>query len=85
MSELANFCYSRVEVSELMMAAGSSPDLETFEKECCVRGYHQYQAIWDAAINEELPCEREATNAVDHYAVAVVKGGQVVGHLPKKS
>ena len=66
------------------MAVGSNPDLEIFEKECCVRGYHEYQAIWDAAIDEELPCEHEVHNTMDHYAVAVVKDGQIVGHLPKK-
>lgn len=51
---------------------------------CCVRGYHVYQAIWTAAIGEELVCEREPTNAVDRYAVAVIKSGTVIGHLPRK-
>ena len=36
------------------------------ETECCVRGYHVYQRIWDAAIGEVLDCDREP---VDHYAV----------------
>ena len=49
------------------MAAGSL-DLETCEKEGCVRGYHVYHNIWDSAINEELPCEREVHNAMDHYS-----------------
>ena len=56
------------------MAAGSL-DLETCEKE---------HNIWDSAINEELPCEREVHNAMDHYAVAVIRDDVVVGHLPKQ-
>lgn len=47
--------------------------------ELCVRGY-----IWEAAIGEELQCERETRNTKDRYAVAVKKDGMVVGHLPKK-
>ena len=54
------------------------------ERECCVRGYHVYIDVWDAAIGEELDCQREPSNANDRYAVAVVKSGVVVGHLPKK-
>ena len=38
-------------------------------RECCVRGYHVYQRIWDAAIGEVLDCDREPDNAVDHYAL----------------
>ena len=53
--------------------------------ELCVRGYHLYKNIWEAAIGEELQCERETRNTKDRYAVAVKKDGMVVGHLPKTS
>ena len=53
-----------------------------FEKECCVRGYHVYQRVWDAAIGENLTCRREPTNESDRYAVAVMKDDTVIGHLP---
>ena len=36
--------------------------MATFEKDCCVRGYHVYQRVWDAAIGETLTCRREPTN-----------------------
>lgn len=53
-----------------------------------VRGYHIYQEIWKPTIGEELTCTREPRNAVDRYAVAVVKENgrerTVVGHLPGK-
>ena len=43
--------------------------MESCKTECCVRGYHVYQRIWDAAIWEVLDCDWETDNAVDHYAV----------------
>ena len=49
-----------------------------------MRGYHIYQEEWEAAIGEELQCEREKNNAKDPYAVAVVRKNVVVGHLPRK-
>ena len=39
--------------------------------ELCVRGYHVYKDIWEAAIGELLPCERETRNTKDRYAIAV--------------
>ena len=56
----------------------------TFEKDCCVHGYHIYQWVWDVAIGEDLICRREPTNERDRYAVAVTKNGTVIGHLPRK-
>ena len=41
--------------------------------ELCVCGYHVCKDIWEAAIREELPCERETRNIQDRYAVAVKK------------
>ena len=40
--------------------------------------------IWDAALGEELLCERELTNSVGLYAVPVMKSCQPVGNIPKK-
>ena len=60
-----------------------SMDFE-LERECCIRGYHVYREIWEAAVGEVLTCEREAQNENDRYAVAVKKDGVVIGHLPRK-
>ncbi len=32
--------------------------METFEKEMCVRDYHVYKAVWEAAVREELSVGR---------------------------
>ena len=58
--------------------------MEDFEWPCCIRGYHIYKEIWDAAIGEHLACERENSNNHDCYAVAVTKDRTIVGHLPRK-
>ena len=51
---------------------------------CCIRGYHVYKDVWEAAIGEVLVCHREPTNATDRYAVAVTKAATIIGHLPRK-
>ena len=45
--------------------------METYERACCVRGYHIYKDVWKAAVGEELACEREPNSPKDHYAVSV--------------
>ena len=49
-----------------------------------MRGYHIYKEEWEAAVGEELKCEREKNNAKDPYAVAVLRENVIVGHLPRK-
>ena len=52
--------------------------------EAMVRGYHVYKEIWCAAVGEELSCIREVENYSDPFAVAVVRSGVIVGHVPRK-
>ena len=52
--------------------------------ESCVRGYHAYKDIWEASVGEELQCQREIGNRADPFAVAVIKSGQTVGHIPRR-
>lgn len=58
--------------------------MEEYERDLCIRGFHVYRDIWEAAVGEVLDCEREPGNAKDRYAVAVKKEATVIGHLPKK-
>ena len=46
--------------------------------------HHIYQEIWSSSIGEVLLSEREPLNDADRYAVAVIKDGVVVGHVPRK-
>ena len=54
-----------------------------FTVEAMVRGYHVYKDIWEAELDEELPCQKEPLNIVDPFAVAVMKNGKV-GHVTRK-
>ena len=56
----------------------SSVDITSF-----IRGYHAYQETWLPRVGEVLVLEREPLNSVDKYAVAIVKDGTVVGHVPR--
>ncbi len=38
----------------------------------CIRGYHIYQTIWQAALGETFDCIRETHNSKDRYAVMFV-------------
>ena len=54
------------------------------EVETVTRGYHVYKEIWTAMLGEALTCTREADNFHDQFAVVIMKGSDVVGHVPKK-
>ena len=55
-----------------------------FQLSSMVRGYHEYQHSWDAAVGETLQYHCEDENIYDPYAVSVKKGSTIVGHIPKK-
>ena len=38
--------------------------VDVYRKACCVRGYHVYHGIWEAAIGEVPSCEQEPRNRV---------------------
>ena len=59
-------------------------NMETFQMESCVRDCHVYKDIREAIVGERLECQREHDYPSDAYAVAVKKGGTIVGHLPQK-
>ena len=65
------------------MEGEGEAEVRKFVLESVVRGYHVYQTMWEAAICEELPCKAEGGNCSDRFAVAVVKDGIVVGHVPR--
>ena len=55
-----------------------------FTVEGMIHGYHVYKDVWNSNIGEMLPCTIERSNRYDPNAIAVMKGGTVVGHLQRK-
>ena len=52
-------------------------------RDSCIRSYHTYQNLWEAALDDELQCKRELFNLKDRNAVAIIEEERVVGHLPQ--
>ena len=39
-----------------------------------IRGYHEYQSIWEAEVRESLTCIREPGNVRDPYPTFLIQG-----------
>ena len=48
-----------------------------------ISGYHVYRDVWSPQENEILDCSLESTNRHDPNAVAILKNGLIVGHVPR--
>ena len=57
--------------------------ISTFEFTSFVRGHHVYCDVWTPVINEVLTLRREPESLYSAFAVAITKGGEVVGHIPE--
>ena len=56
---------------------------DSFKLSSFVRGYHEYKHLWTPSIREVLVVKQERDNQHDKHAVAVVKDGIIVGHVPR--
>ena len=54
------------------------------EIQSVVRGHHVYKCVWTPVNGEELCVVPEDNNNHDPRAVAVMKDGQIVGHVPRE-
>ena len=46
----------------------------------CIHAFHEYQAIWEPTC-EEIYCSIEINNAIDPYAISVMKGREVISNM----
>ena len=61
----------------------ASEGSDSYEKTSVIGGHHIYKSVWIPFIGEELVVEAEDGNEHDKNAVAVMKDGCVVGHVPR--
>ena len=48
------------------------------------RGYHKYINIWEPLIGDEsLIYRKEKGNVYDPHAIAIIRGNDIVGHVPQ--
>ena len=61
-------------------------ELRSCVVEAMIRGYNEYQSIWEAEVGENLTCVREPSNVRYPCAVAVTKpeSSTIVEHIPRK-
>uniref|UniRef100_A0A1X7VJY3 HIRAN domain-containing protein n=1 Tax=Amphimedon queenslandica TaxID=400682 RepID=A0A1X7VJY3_AMPQE len=55
-----------------------------FKKGSVIRGHHVYKRVWTPVFGEILSATRKEDNSFDKHAVAILKDGLIVGHLPKE-
>ena len=61
-------------------------DKSTYSFKSCIRGYHEYKDIWDAAIGEVLDCEVgliPLCDTVQDQQMAKTKAKTMFGHVFK--
>ena len=61
----------------------SVPSSDTYTFDSSIRGYHVYRDRLVAAMGKTLISRKERGNNRDVYAVAVVEGDVIVGHVPR--
>ncbi len=66
------------------MASQDTSDL-VHTLDSVVRGHHVYKRIWTPTVGEQLQLRPEEDNESDPRAVAVLKHGVIVRHLPRKT
>ena len=54
--------------------------------ECCIRGYHVYQRMWNPELGEVAVAVRESGNHHYRYTVAILESDTLctVGHVPRE-
>ena len=53
-------------------------------QESMIRGHHIYKSVWSPILGEIMSVDREHGNLHDRYAVCLLKGGSIVGHVPRE-
>ena len=68
---------------ECSMASSFIVESVAFTMENYVYRYHVYQNMWAPIHGKCIRCSRECGNRADLFTVAVRKGEDTVGHVPR--
>ena len=56
--------------------------VEFFERNCCIRGYHDIDGeVWKVGFGEVLVCKGEPESASNRYTMAVKTEGTFIGYF----
>ena len=52
--------------------------------ESVICGHHIYESVWSLILGETVSVDCEHGNLHDRHAVCLLKGGSIVGHVPRE-
>ena len=58
-------------------------EISSYRMESCIRGFYIYKEVWTPFIGKRLGCAREKSNREDPFTVAMKRGTETVGHVPR--
>ena len=58
--------------------------MEEYTIKSVIRGHHVYKSNWNPTLGEQLILERKDGNSLDRHTVSVMKGGAIIGHIPRE-
>jgi len=58
--------------------------MDSLQVDSDIRGHHVYKNVWTPYLGEFLLVEQEDHNPEDCFAVAILKSGGIVGHVPRE-
>ena len=74
----------RFQIPGFRVAQSGRQKMETFAFASAVRGYHVFEDLFKPSIGETLVAKQEFNSTMDKHAGKVVKGNEMVSHLPSK-
>jgi len=57
-------------------------DMDSLQVDSDMLGHHVYKNVWTPYVGKVLLVEHEDDNPEDCFAVAILKSGGIVGHVP---
>ena len=67
-----------------MLFVGADGSEAIFLYESVIRDHHIYKTIWPPTAAEILSVNFDPANRHDRFAIAVLKAGAIVGHVPRE-
>ena len=81
--KLLNFSSRLIEIASKMARTMNLYSKKFLEAESFITGFHVYKKFWEPVQGESLTVENEPCNVEDHFAVAVKRDDEIIGHLPR--
>ena len=58
--------------------------MDSLHVDADIHGHHVYKNVWTSFVSEVLLVQQEDHNPEDCFAVAILKSGEIFGHVPRE-